>query len=109
MQSTEASVLSIIAAFGSGLEVFKRLNERRRQHRQESPGKPSSSSKNRKPTRTPSRHGEKSSDELRLSESLRRGSADVQMVYEGGFRKAGTRFALGDGELRAIVLAHKWA
>lgn len=99
MQSTESSVSSIIVAFTSGLDVFKKLRERRRP-RQCGHGKPFSKRGN---CCKHSRHqghtnGEKNGDELRLSKSLRRGSMDVQKVYEQHVSKRGARYAAGDGK-----------
>ncbi|KAF2100164.1 hypothetical protein NA57DRAFT_75665 [Rhizodiscina lignyota] len=106
MQSTESSVCSIIAAFTSGLDVFKKLRERRRQ-RQQGYGKLSSNRSNcgKHARQQGPVKGEKSGDELQLSKSLRRGSTDVQKVYEEHARKGGQRYIAGDSTAQAS-LAH---
>jgi len=84
MQTTDSCVVSLIAAFSSGLEVFKKLRERRRGKR-----KP-------KRARAQTTLQEKSGDELRLSKSLRKGPVDIHNEYEKHYRNKGERFAIGD-------------
>jgi len=84
MQTTDSCVVSLIAAFSSGLDVFKKLRERRRDKR-----------KTRR-SRTRKAPQEKSGDELQLSKSLRRGPVDIQNEYERHYRAKGERFAVGD-------------
>lgn len=77
-------VSNLIHAFTNGLDIFKRLRERRRKrkHRKHNKTKPDPAS----------------NAELQLSNSLRRGPLEIQSSYEQHYRKAGDRFAKGDGE-----------
>lgn len=86
MQRTDNCVSSLVAAFTSGLDVFKKARERKRE-------------KKSKHTRaqTPALQ-EKSGEELILSKSLRRGGADIRGEYEKHYRGYGERFAVGDRE-----------
>lgn len=84
MQRTDSCVGSLISAFTSGLDVFKKLRERKREKK---------SKKAR--AQTPALQ-EKSGEELRLSKSLRRGTADIQGEYEKHYRGYGEQFAVGD-------------
>jgi hypothetical protein len=79
-------VNNLIEAFTNGLNIFKRLRERRRKH------------KARKQTQTPE---VVSSAELQLSNSLRRGPQDLAEKYEEcyGQKGMGHRFAKGDCKL----------
>ena len=70
MQTTDSCVVSLITAFTSGLDVLKKLRERRRDKRKTRRSRPSTALQ------------EKSGDELRLSRSLRRGPVDIQNEYE---------------------------
>lgn len=76
-------VHNLIDAFTNGLNIFKRLRERRRKH------------KARKQIQTPE---PVNSAELQLSDSLRRGPQDLAVRYEEcyGQRGMGPRFAKGD-------------
>lgn len=79
-------VHNLIDAFTNGLNIFKRLRERRRKH------------KARKQIPTPE---PVNSAELELSNSLRRGPQDLADRYEEcyGQRGMGHRFAKGDCKL----------
>lgn len=76
-------VHNLIDAFTNGLNIFKRLRERKRTH------------KARKQTQIPE---PVNSAELQLSDSLRRGPQDLAVRYEEcyGQRGMGPRFAKGD-------------
>ncbi|KAJ9647361.1 hypothetical protein H2199_002350 [Coniosporium tulheliwenetii] len=82
------SVLSIIAAFTSGLDIFKKLAERRRSRK----------SKSAHP-----RPVQQSHEELQLGNSLRRGPIDIQREYERNVAGAGWRFAQGDAIAQASL------
>lgn len=73
--SVSSSVLSIIASFSSGLNVIKRLKERR---------------KSRKTSKT-------NSDELNLSRSLRKGPEAIGWEYQTYSQQLGEGYAVGDG------------
>lgn len=81
MSTTNASVLSIIAAFTSGIDVFKKLSKRR--HKK--PCKGANSQAN-----------EQNREELQLSRSLRRGPVDIQWKHERHVQGAGQLYAVGD-------------
>jgi len=83
MSSTDASVCSIIAAFTSGLDVFKKFREKRQR---------------KKVRQTKHRSSSKSDEETQLSRSLQRGSRDVQAAYIDNYRGLGPRYAVGDGK-----------
>lgn len=93
MQSTESAVCSIIAAFTSGLDICKKLHQRRKKD-----------GNNKRPSRGQQTPAYKQKDKLavkreeqdRLNRSLRKGSADVYNVYARHARRDGTRFATGD-------------
>ncbi len=76
-------VHNLIESFTNGLNIFKRLRERRRKH------------KARKQDQTPEPIN---SAELQLSNSLRRGPQDLEEKYEEcyGQKGMGRRFAKGD-------------
>ena len=84
MQTTNSCVVSLIDAFASGLEVFKKVRERRRGTRKTRRGRAQTALQ------------EKSGDELRLSRSLRKGPVDIQNEYERHYRVKGERYAVGD-------------
>jgi len=91
MSSTDASVSSIIAAFTSGLDIFKKLREKRQRKKAKQTKRQSSS---------------KSDEETQLSRSLQRGSQDVQAAYEDNYRGLGPKYAVGDGTpLISVTLA----
>jgi hypothetical protein len=82
--TTDSSVLSIISAFTRSLDIFKNLRERRKKRKH---GKNSRLS-----------DADHSSDELRLSKSLRQGPVEIQKEYERHYRSNGDRYAIGDRE-----------
>lgn len=86
------SVLAIVAAFTSGLDVFKRLRERRRRRKS-----------SKRPHRATPAQIEPSGDELRLSNSLRQSPVDIQRHYETNYAAAGERFAQGDAIAHASL------
>ncbi|KAB2580966.1 hypothetical protein DBV05_g404 [Lasiodiplodia theobromae] len=86
------SVLAIVGAFTSGLDVFKRLRERRRRRR--------SSKKSHRATPA---QLEPSGDELQLSNSLRQNPLDIQRHYESNYAAVGEKFAQGDAIAHASL------
>ncbi|KAK7543487.1 hypothetical protein IWX49DRAFT_597889 [Phyllosticta citricarpa] len=92
----EASVFAITTAFTSGLDVFRKLRERRAR---------------RKKTRKA--HGRRthaiaaqehlSDDESQLAKSLQRGPVEIQDRYELNRSHAGERFARGDATAHASL------
>ncbi|KZM25002.1 uncharacterized protein EKO05_0009452 [Ascochyta rabiei] len=83
-------VNNLIEAFTNGLNIFKRLRERRRKH------------KSRKQDQTPEPIN---SAELQLSNSLRRGPQDLAERYEECYGQSGMghRFAKGDSIAHASL------
>ncbi|KAF2007729.1 hypothetical protein P154DRAFT_452891 [Amniculicola lignicola CBS 123094] len=81
-------VHNLIHAFSNGLDIFKRLRERRRKRKSRKQGA----------QETP-----ESSAEIQLSNSLRRGPAEIQESYDQHLSKAGDRFATGDAIAHASL------
>ncbi|KAF2144743.1 uncharacterized protein K452DRAFT_306514 [Aplosporella prunicola CBS 121167] len=81
-----ASVSSLVAAFTTGLDVFKKLRAKRRRR------KSSSNS-----------GGTKQADEARLAASLSRGPVDIQRHYEHSYAATGEPFARGDAIAHASL------
>ncbi|KAF2738018.1 hypothetical protein EJ04DRAFT_574248 [Polyplosphaeria fusca] len=81
-------VFNLIHAFTNGLNIFKRLRRRRRKRK----------GKDHKAQVDPS-----SGAELQLSNSLRRGPADIQDSYEKHYSMAGGVFAKGDSIAHASL------
>lgn len=77
-------VSNLIHAFTNGLNVFKRLRERRKKR------------KARKENQPPDKS---ISDELQLSKSLRRGPQELAEKYDACYSQTGHSFAKGDGKL----------
>lgn len=78
--NVSSCVLSIVASFSSGLDVFKKLREKRRRRRR-------------------SRLAEKDDiEEFRLARSLRQGPEDIGREYQRSIQAAGDHFAVGDGK-----------
>jgi len=84
MQRTDSCVFSLIDAFTSGLDVFRKFRGRKHEKK----------SKRARVLGVVSR--EKTGEELRLSKSLRRGTSDIQGEYEKHYKGYGERFAAGD-------------
>lgn len=78
-------VSNLIHAFTNGLNVFKRLRERRKKR------------KARKENQPPDKS---ISDELQLSKSLRRGPQELAEKYDTCYSQTGNSFAKGDGKLQ---------
>lgn len=78
------SVGSIIASFANGLDVFKRLRERRRAKKR--------SKQNEMAAK------KRADEEMQLSHSLRQGPMDIEAEYSRNLQLVGERFARGDGE-----------
>ncbi|KAL0260092.1 hypothetical protein SLS55_005837, partial [Diplodia seriata] len=86
------SVLAIVGAFTNGLDVFKRLRERRRRRKS-----------TKKPHRATPAQIEPSGDELQLSNSLRQNPVDIQRHYETNYAAVGEKFAQGDAIAHASL------
>ena len=84
MQRTDSCVFSLVTAFTSGLDVFKKF--RGRKHKK----------KSKRAQVQAAASLEKTGEELRLSKSLRRGTADIRGEYEKHYSGYGERFAVGD-------------
>lgn len=76
-------VLSIVASFSSGIDVFKKFRTRQ----------------SRKKRRNRQLEGDET-EELILAKSLRQGPEDIGREYQRNYQSVGDEFALGDGELR---------
>ncbi|KAF2177415.1 hypothetical protein K469DRAFT_603431 [Zopfia rhizophila CBS 207.26] len=85
-------VSNLIHAFTDGLDIFKRLREKRRRKRKSRGNRESVSGKK-----------EASGAELRFSKSLRKGPLDIQKSYENHYSKAGGKFAQGDAIAHASL------
>jgi hypothetical protein len=73
-----AVVSSIIAAFGSGMDLFKKMRAKAKAKKQD-------------------KHGAKlTQDELRLRQSLCRGPQQIQAEYDKNVARLGHRFQIGD-------------
>ncbi|KAK1066375.1 hypothetical protein LTR74_007262 [Friedmanniomyces endolithicus] len=81
--NVSSCVLSIVASYSSGLDIFKQLREKRSRKKQRS--------------RTTAQLGEA---EVRLARSLRQGPEDIGREYLKSVQAAGDWFAVGD------VIAH---
>lgn len=82
-------VLSIVGSFSNGLDVFKKLREKRQ--------------RKRKAKKSDVVDGE----EMRLSRSLRRGQEDIGREYQNNVFAVGDHFAIGDGRrVDMILLSH---
>jgi hypothetical protein len=85
-------VSNLIRAFVDGLDVFKRLRERRRRKKKSRGDADRCVAK------------EVSGQELQLSNSLREAPQDIENCYRSYHSKAGERFAKGDGEYSRVGL-----
>lgn len=83
-QEVASCVSNLVKAFSDGLNVFKKLRERRRKR------------KARKETQPPETAN---SDEKQLSKSLRRGPEELAEIYDACYLQTGRSFAKGDGKL----------
>ncbi|GAB7363342.1 hypothetical protein MBLNU230_g3623t1 [Neophaeotheca triangularis] len=86
--SVSNCVLSIVTSFTNGLDVLKRLRERK-WHRKQSKNVPKKSG----------------NEELLLSRSLRRGPEDISREYQRSIHAAGHHYAVGDATAQTS-LAH---
>lgn len=75
-------VSNLIQAFTNGLNVFKRLRERKRK---------------RKARKESQQSDPATSDEVQLSKSLRRGPQELAQQYDAFYSQTGQKFARGDG------------
>jgi len=87
MEATDHSVFSIITAFTSGLDVFKKLKERRKL-------------KKSKANQAIQRK------ERDLERSLRRGQVEIHDEYNRHAQVAGQKFVHGDGKLPSVKLGY---
>jgi hypothetical protein len=89
-QEAEVSncVSNLIQAFANGLNVFKRLRERRRKRKARKDIQPDAAT----------------SDELQLSKSLKRGPQALAEKYDACYSQTGHSFAKGDGKLHLETL-----
>jgi hypothetical protein len=79
-------VSNLIQAFSNGLNVFKRLRERRRKRKARKENQTSDAA---------------DSDEVQLSKSLRRGPQELAEKYDACYSQTGLSFAKGDGKLHS--------
>jgi hypothetical protein len=77
-------VSNLIQAFANGLNIFKKLRERRRK---------------RKARKESQALDAAISDELQLSKSLKRGPQELAEKYDACYVQTGQSFAKGDGKL----------
>jgi hypothetical protein len=84
------SVGSIISSFLNGLDVFKKLREKRRAKKR---------SKQNDATQK-----KRAADEMQLSQSLRQGPVDIEAEYARNLQLVGERYAQGDGESHTTPL-----
>ena len=83
--NVSSCVLSIVGSFSSGLDVLKKLREKRKRRH---------SSRRRK---CDARAEE---EEMKLSRSLRQGPEDIGREYANSLYAVGDGFAIGDGMTR---------
>lgn len=89
--NVSSCVLSIIASFSSGLDVFRQLTEKRRR---------------RDGRRRSKSQRQFIDEEAQLTRSLRQGQEDIGREYQKNLEAAGEHFSTGDGKLlRPSVLA----
>lgn len=81
--NVSSCVLSIVASFTSGLDVFKKFKELREKRK-----------------RRPRKNASLDDEEVRLARSLRQGPEDIGREYQRSISAVGEHFAQGDGERR---------
>lgn len=79
-------VISIVGSFSNGIDVFKRLRDKRRRRK-----------RSKKLDRV-------DDEELRLSRSLRQGPEDIGREYQKSVYAAGQDFEIGDGAANRLLL-----
>lgn len=99
--NVSSCVLSIVASFSSGLDVFKKLREKRKRKRSSS----RSGHGKRKGRQCDAKAVEE--EEARLSRSLRQGPEDIGREYAQSVYAVGDGFAIGDGMCWLSALA-RW-
>jgi hypothetical protein len=77
-------VSNLIHAFSNGLNIFKKLREKRRKRKARKETKPIDAA---------------TSDEVQLSKSLKRGPQELAETYAACYSQTGRSFAKGDGKL----------
>lgn len=82
-------VLEILSSFSNGLDVFRKLRERR----------------NRK-KRSARKEDVVDEREMRLTRSLRQGPEDISREYQRSMYGAGDQFAVGDGKMNILSQPH---
>lgn len=83
--NVSSCVLSIVASFSSGLDVFKKLGEKKRKRRRFK------------------KTDNVEEQETRLSRSLRQGPEDIGREYQKNVHAVGDDFAIGDGMCTSAV------
>ena len=78
--NVSSCVLSIVGSFSSGLDVFKKLRDKRKRKKKSS-----------------KRDLRMEQEETRLSRSLRQGPEDIGREYARSVCRVGEGFAVGDG------------
>lgn len=84
------TILSILGSFSSGLDVFKRLREKRKR-------KHSGSNGRRRRGNGRDKNEVDEEQEMRLSRSLRQGPEDIGREYARSVYAVGDGFGIGDG------------
>jgi hypothetical protein len=79
-------VSNLIHAFSNGLNIFKRLRERRKKRKARKDHKATDAAVD---------------DEVQLSKSLRRGPQELAERYDACYSQTGHKFAKGDGTLHS--------
>jgi hypothetical protein len=82
----EHCVSNLIHAFYNGLNIFKKLRERRRKRKGRKENQPADAA---------------ASEEKQLSKSLKRGPQELAETYDACYRQTGQSFAKGDGKLHS--------
>ncbi|EAT80668.2 hypothetical protein SNOG_12256 [Parastagonospora nodorum SN15] len=85
----EHCVSNLIHAFYNGLNIFKKLRERRRKRKGRKENQPADAA---------------ASEEKQLSKSLKRGPQELAETYDACYKQTGQSFAKGDGEEEANKL-----
>lgn len=84
--NVSSCVISIIASYTSGLDVFKKFRESRKSRKRRS-----------------KKNASVDDEELRLARSLRQGPEDIGREYQRSIQFAGDQFAHGDGRSGSLA------